>query len=86
MVHAFHLLLLFVFQLGDVPRSPAISVPGSCSQAARAQAVAAQMVGHASGSRSAAGPVDMDNLPLLPTKVWRWINFHEKMFLFETRI
>ena len=70
MVHEFHVLLLFVFQLGDVPRSPAISVPGSCSQAARAQAVAAQMVGHASGSRSAAGPVDMDNLSVLPTKVW----------------
>ncbi|KAI4976467.1 hypothetical protein ZWY2020_050074 [Hordeum vulgare] len=56
-------------ELGDVPRSPAISVRGSCSQAARAQAVAAQMVGHASGSHSAAGPVDMDNLPLRPTKV-----------------
>ncbi|KAI4979920.1 hypothetical protein ZWY2020_016673 [Hordeum vulgare] len=60
---------LIVPQLGDVPRSPAISVPGSCSQAAHAQAVVGQMVGHASGSRGAAGPVDMDNLSVLPTKV-----------------
>ncbi|KAI4978557.1 hypothetical protein ZWY2020_015310 [Hordeum vulgare] len=54
-------------ELGDVPRSPAISVPGSCSQWRAGDCQ--QMVGHASGSRSAAGPVDMDNLPLLPTKV-----------------
>ncbi|KAI4973817.1 hypothetical protein ZWY2020_041598 [Hordeum vulgare] len=75
---------LIVPQLGDVPRSPAISVPGSCSQAVRAQAVVAQMVGHASGSRSAAGPVDMDNLPLLPTKVVEafkaTMEFHYKRF------
>ncbi|KAI5011452.1 hypothetical protein ZWY2020_013589 [Hordeum vulgare] len=73
---------LIVPQLGDVPRSPAISVPGSCSQSVYCKRL--QMVGHASGSRSAAGPVDMDNLPLLPTKVVEafkaTMEFHYKRF------
>ncbi|KAI4972629.1 hypothetical protein ZWY2020_003554 [Hordeum vulgare] len=51
----------------------------SCS---RYKQLRCQMVGHASGSRSAAGPVDMDNLPLLPTKVFEafkaTMEFHYK--------
>ncbi|KAI5007387.1 hypothetical protein ZWY2020_050832 [Hordeum vulgare] len=56
-------------ELGDVPRSPTISVPRSCSKAAHAQVVGGQVMGPASGSRSADGSADMDNLPLLATKV-----------------